>query len=71
MARKKQPDYGKAFKGASAALTAMKIKAGRLHGSYLGSGDRSGRSIGCGGGARPFRGLGGGSWTPVFFGSRS
>jgi len=39
MARKK-PDYKKAAEEASAALTAMKIKKGALHGSYLGSGDR-------------------------------
>ena len=39
MARKK-PDYKKAAEEASAAFTAMKIKQGTLHGSYLGSGDR-------------------------------
>jgi len=42
MAKKKQSDYGKAFRGASAALTAMKIEKGRVHGGfYLGSGDRA------------------------------
>ena len=40
MARKKQPDYKKAFKEASAALTKLKIEHGHLHGFYLGSGDR-------------------------------
>jgi hypothetical protein len=38
MARK-QPDYAKAAKEASAAFTAMKIKHA-AHGSFLGSGDR-------------------------------
>jgi len=42
MARKKhkQPDYAKAAKEASAALTAMKIKHGALHAFYQGSGDQ-------------------------------
>ena len=40
MARKKQPDYKKAAEESSAALTEMKIKSGRLHGLFLGSGDR-------------------------------
>jgi hypothetical protein len=39
MARKK-PDYKKAAEEASAALMAMKIKSGHLHGLFLGSGDR-------------------------------
>ena len=37
---RKKPDYKKAAEEASAAFTAMKIKQGTLHGSYLGSGDR-------------------------------
>jgi hypothetical protein len=41
MAKKKQPDYKKAAEEASAALTEMKIKRGKLHGSPLGSGDRT------------------------------
>jgi hypothetical protein len=41
MAKKKQPDYGKAAKEASVALTKLKIKQGALHGFYLGSGDRA------------------------------
>lgn len=41
MAKKEQPDYKKAFKGASAALTKMKIEHGHLHGWFLGSGDRA------------------------------
>jgi hypothetical protein len=41
MAKKQQPDYKKAFKESSAALTAMKIERGDLHGFYLGSGDRA------------------------------
>src|SRR5215831_12987611 len=40
MAKKRQPDYGKAFKEASAARTQMKIEHGHLHGWFLGSGDR-------------------------------
>ena len=40
MAKKKQPDYGKAAKEASAALTEMRIESGHLHGYHLGSGDR-------------------------------
>jgi hypothetical protein len=40
MAKKKQPDYAKAAREASAALTAMRIKKGALHGFHLGSGDR-------------------------------
>jgi len=41
MAKKKQPDYVKAFKEASAARTKMKIDHGALHGWFLGSGDRA------------------------------
>jgi hypothetical protein len=41
MAKNKPPDYRKAFKEASAALTAMKIREGALHGWFLGSGDRA------------------------------
>jgi hypothetical protein len=40
MAKRKEPDYAKAFKESSAALTAMKIKRGALHGRHMGSGDR-------------------------------
>jgi hypothetical protein len=40
MAKRKEPDYGKAFQKASAALTALKIEHGHLHGSFMGSGDR-------------------------------
>jgi hypothetical protein len=36
-----KPDYKKAAEEASAALTAMKIKSGRLHGFHLGSGNRA------------------------------
>jgi hypothetical protein len=41
MAKKKQPDFAKAAKEASAALTKMKIERGQLHGYYLGCGDRA------------------------------
>ena len=37
----KKPDYAKATREASAALTDMKIKGGALHGLCLGSGDRA------------------------------
>jgi hypothetical protein len=41
MAKKKQPDYAKAAREASAALTKMRIKKGALHGFHLGSGNRA------------------------------
>ena len=41
MAKKKQPDYAKAAREGSAALTKMKIEHGHLHGGFLGSGNRA------------------------------
>src|SRR5215471_19568446 len=37
----KKPDYAKAFKEASVALTKLKIRQGAQHGFFLGSGDRA------------------------------